>query len=275
MQDGACPFCDASPSEEITKDFSLTGISHRTEGNLAVAVDWRNEVAQRLEAYRVRRRGLCPNPAQSDLPFDESAIPVREKAIPPDASPLSRSLPKPATESRRSKQRAAPLEIDLAQPVLDFAAAADRRAAKQTTALLAPVASLAERRRAAFLDMTLLFSAYGGFLAMFSAVGGHWNLSKLDFAVTLATFALFYAQYFVLFMFFGGATPGMRLRGLHVVTFDGADPSHAHLLWRSAGYLVSGGTLMLGFLWALWDHDHLCWHDRISQTCLSPADPGR
>jgi uncharacterized RDD family membrane protein YckC len=274
IQEGACPFCDAPLSLATTQDSAPTGIPQRTEGNLAVAVDWRNEVSHRLEAYRVRRRRLCADPAQSDLPFDEPARPVQEKAIASDASRRLRPLPTPAVEPRRNRPRVAPVEIDLAQPVLDFAAAASRRTTKQATALIVPVASLVERRRAALLDVALLLSAYGGFLAMFSAVGGHWNLSKLDFAVTLATLALFYAQYFALFMFCGGATPGMRLRGLRVVTFDGADPSLGHLLWRGVGYLVSGGTLMLGFFWALWDDDHLSWHDRISQTCLTPANTG-
>jgi hypothetical protein len=29
---------------------------------------------------------------------------------------------------------------------------------------------------------------------------------------------------------------------------------------------------MLGFLWALWDEDHLCWQDRISRTYLTPLE---
>ena len=44
------------------------------------------------------------------------------------------------------------------------------------------------------------------------------------------------------------------------------------MLWRSFGYLVSAGTLLFGFLAALWDEDHLTWHDRISQTYLTSAD---
>jgi uncharacterized RDD family membrane protein YckC len=75
----------------------------------------------------------------------------------------------------------------------------------------------------------------------------------------------------MLFTVFGGSTPGMMLRGLRVVGFDGDAPTPRQMLWRSFGYLISAGTLMLGFLWALWDEDHLCWQDRISQTYLTPA----
>jgi uncharacterized RDD family membrane protein YckC len=83
--------------------------------------------------------------------------------------------------------------------------------------------------------------------------------------------ALFYAQYFALFTVFGGETPGMSLFKLRVVSFDGAVPTSRQLLWRSFGYLVSAGTALLGFLWALWDEDHLTWQDRISQTYLTNA----
>ena len=81
--------------------------------------------------------------------------------------------------------------------------------------------------------------------------------------------ALLYAQYFTLFTYFGGSTPGMMLCKLRVVSFDGTDPTSEQLLWRSFGYMVSAGTGALGFIWALWDEEHLTWQDRISQTYLT------
>ncbi len=117
----------------------------------------------------------------------------------------------------------------------------------------------------------MLFS-YGAFLSLFAAAGGRFAFSKLDLAVVAATLALFYAMYVALFTFFGGSTPGMMLAHLRVVSFDGSDPTPSQLLWRSFGYLVSAGMLMFGFLAALWDEDHLTWHDRISQTYLTSAE---
>jgi uncharacterized RDD family membrane protein YckC len=90
--------------------------------------------------------------------------------------------------------------------------------------------------------------------------------------VTAATLVLFYAQYFALFTVFGGCTPGMMLCRLRVLSFDGRMPTSRQMIWRSFGYLVSAGTCMLGFLWALWDEDHLCWQDRISRTYLTPLE---
>ena len=131
------------------------------------------------------------------------------------------------------------------------------------------MAALSERRRAGLLDAGFLALAYSSFLALFGSLGGHFAFGKSDVAVHGATLALFYAQYFGLFTVLGGSTPGMLLRGLRVVSFDGGPPTPRQLLWRSFGYLVSGGTALLGFLWALWDDDHLTWQDRISQTYLT------
>ncbi len=119
------------------------------------------------------------------------------------------------------------------------------------------------------LDAALLLFSYGGMLALFTVLGGHVGFNKLDLAVAGATLALFYAQYFALFTVFGGSTPGMMLRGLRVASFDGRVPTSRQMAWRSFGYLISAGTCFLGFVWALWDDEQLCWQDRISQTYLT------
>jgi uncharacterized RDD family membrane protein YckC len=122
------------------------------------------------------------------------------------------------------------------------------------------------------VDASLLLFSYGGMLALFAVLGGHIGWNKLDLSVAGATFALFYAQYFALFTVFGGSTPGMMLRHLCVVNFDGGIPTSRQMAWRSIGYLISAGACFLGFVWAIWDEDQLCWHDRISQTYLTPNE---
>ncbi len=131
-----------------------------------------------------------------------------------------------------------------------------------------PVATIDERRAAAMIDAACLAFAYGGFLALFGSLGGHFTFSKLNAAVYFFTFAFVYLQYFGLFTIFGGTTPGMMIRGLQVATFSGDEPTLRHLLLRASGYVLSAGTLFLGFLWALWDEDALTWHDRLSGTYL-------
>ena len=109
-------------------------------------------------------------------------------------------------------------------------------------------------------------------LALFTVLGGHIGFNKLGALVTGATLVLFYAQYFALFTILGGSTPGMMGRRLRVVSLDGSAPTSRQMAWRSFGYLISAGTCFLGFLWALWDEDHLCWQDRISQTYVTPIE---
>ena len=134
---------------------------------------------------------------------------------------------------------------------------------------LYPVASLEERRIAAIIDAACLFFAYGGFVALFSSLGGQFSATKLNAVVYLATFAVVYLQYFALFTIFGGTTPGMMFRGLQVASFSGAPPTPRQYLLRSVGYVLSAAAVFAGFAWSWWDEDHLTWHDRISRTYLS------
>ena len=111
------------------------------------------------------------------------------------------------------------------------------------------------------------------FVGLLAGLGVGIATNRLALAICLVILFLLYAQYFGLFSAFGGTTPGMRIAGLHVVSFDGNPPTPKQLLWRSLGYLVAGGACLLGFFWALWDEDRLCWQDRASQTYLTTLAP--
>ena len=268
-----CCLCDT----RLSKNSDVISVPEpsrlRSEGNLAVEPDWRTEVSQRLEAYQVRHGRPRETHTQPELAF---ALPDS-----PASSGVSSAVhtfePPPATLTKRRFRpaRVERLEIDVEQPAFDFSGTPQRTAGKTAVSAydspIPSVASLAERRRAGLLDVIFLLSAYGGFLMLFRALGGRFSLSRLDAIVTVATLGLLYAQYVTLFTYFAGATPGMMLRNLRVAGLDGLDPSPRQLLWRSLGYVISAGTMMLGFIWTLWDEDQLSWHDRISQTCITPA----
>ena len=250
-EDQACPFCD-TPFPETDEN----------EPNEAVVVaaaepEWRKEVTRRLDEYRARRRRYVDE-SQSAMPF----LGRYEENQEPSGAALHAGL-RPRQPER--------VEISLSQPELDFSSTPDYRSHPQTA--LVPVASLEERRWAGLLDAIFLGLTYAGFLGLFRSLGGQFSLDKVDAAVYVATFFLFYVPYFALFTIFGGGTPGMQLRGLYVVRMDGYLPDTRQLFWRSFGYVLSGGTLLLGFLWSLWDEDHFTWQDRISQTFLTSAMP--
>ncbi len=244
-----------------------------TDGNLAVQPEWRSEVVNRLREYRVRRSGGVISDLQSVLPFEDGS----KTASDTDDQASNAEAPAADASPRLRKLRTERFEISI--PAQDFGATSGRpgrlnfdRESLESVPELFPVASLPERRRAALLDFALLIFSYGGMLALFTALGGRIGLNRLDLVVCGATLALFYAQYFALFTIFGGSTPGMMIRGLRVVSFDGGVPTSRQMAWRSFGYLVSAGTCLLGFMWALWDEDHLCWQDRISHTYLTSVE---
>lgn len=164
-----------------------------------------------------------------------------------------------------------PPEIEMEGPAKQHVAEPKETSIRLDSALL-PVAELSVRRRAAAVDAVCLLVAYAVILGSFAFFGGKLVVGKLDAIVCGAIFALLYIQYFSLFTMMGGATPGMMLAGLHLVSFDGSAPEPRQLIRRSAGYLLSGGMALMGFLWSFWDEDHLSWHDHISQTYITPIE---
>lgn len=281
-----CTFCDAplvasdETLEPVPAGVSAPGDSVAGVGNASIAVEpeWRVEVSRRLEAYRVRRHRYRPDDSQTGLPFspalahpdDGHAADELEFAERPRVRTAQRFVQRVIPRAVPRKSPNERVEINI-QPELDFSSFPDDRAHPQTA--LVPVADLAERRRAGALDALFLALTYAGFLGLFRSLGGQVVMEKVDAIVYLAAFYLFYAQYFFLFTTFAGATPGMQLRGITVVRLDGSLPDTRQLLWRSFGYLLSGATMMLGFLWSLWDEDHFTWQDRISQTYITAATP--
>ena len=74
--------------------------------------------------------------------------------------------------------------------------------------------------------------------------------------------------YQMLFFTLGRATPGMKYAQIRLMTFDGMTPVRAERYKRMAALMVSVLPVGLGLAWALFDEDHLSWHDRLSRTYL-------
>jgi uncharacterized RDD family membrane protein YckC/ribosomal protein L40E len=275
---------------------------------------WRTELHNRLEAYRVRRRKVSPNAAQTQLPFEEpvlakraSAVAARQAAAPVAANhvatvPVAQFPTLTIAEQQPTSYESAPAPSPATRDDdFAFTIAIGRIATKPHTADgrmmidvsnssdadapsdeprelterahngLYPVAPLKDRQLAGIIDAAFLLFAFGGFVALFGSLGGQLTLSKMSAAVYLTSLAVVYFQYFALFTVFGATTPGMMFRGLQVMSFSGEPPTPRQMLLRSAGYMLSAGACLIGFLWAIWDEDQLTWHDRLSKTYLSSA----
>ncbi len=267
-----CCLCDTRLSKNPDAISVPAPAKLRSEGNLAVEPDWRSEVFQRVDAYNVRRGRPRENRLQPELAFVQPDSPEPAAEARPQIHSVE-AAPTTIATRRFRPARVERVEIEVEQPSFDFtghsAHIGPKTAASSYDSAATSVAPLLERRRAGALDFAFLLFAYAGFLMLFHSLGGRFSLSRFDALVTVAALGLLYAQYVALFTYYAQATPGMMLRGLRVTSLDGLDPSPRQLLWRSLGYLVSAGAMMLGFLWILWDEDQLSWHDRISQTCVT------
>jgi uncharacterized RDD family membrane protein YckC len=222
-----------------------------------------------------------PPTSQSQLPFGEldqirhsaAAIGVADPPIPDTADDDFSFTIAIGRYSPPKEKRDGRLEIDVSIPPGEQANSESDEAQTHSKHYgLYPVASLEERRWSAVIDIVCLLFAYGGFLALFSSLGGQFTLSKLSAEVYAATLGIVYLQYFALFTVFGGTTPGMMFRGLQVSSFSGETPTPRQMLLRSLGYLISASTAFMGFAWAWWDEDALTWHDRISHTYLTSPE---
>ncbi len=64
------------------------------------------------------------------------------------------------------------------------------------------------------------------------------------------------------------ATPGMKYAMLSLRTFDGKRPTREQRCRRLGALALSMLPVGLGAVWALFDDEHLAWHDRWSGTYL-------
>lgn len=74
--------------------------------------------------------------------------------------------------------------------------------------------------------------------------------------------------YQMFFLSVAKMTPGMRYAQISLCTFDDETPSPEQLRGRMGALLLSLIPMGLGLVWAIFDEDHMSWHDRFSRTYL-------
>jgi len=132
-----------------------------------------------------------------------------------------------------------------------------------TTLYLAP---FSRRLMAAVVDGALIT---GSFLAAaLTAVVNMDHLPALKSIEFAAATALLVTAllYETVFSTLAEATPGMRYAGISLCTFDELIPTPLQRCGRLGAMLLSLLPLGLGVAWAVFDEDHLSWHDRLSKT---------
>jgi len=134
--------------------------------------------------------------------------------------------------------------------------------------IFAPIAPIYLR---AITEVADAFISMSGFL-LFSSIlmwAGAMPQGRGFMMLAALLPGFFWSLYQYLFLVNTGSTPGMRLTGLKLAEFDGNVVSRSRRRARVLSMSVSTLAVGLGFVWALLDIDHLCWHDRASRTFLT------
>ena len=100
----------------------------------------------------------------------------------------------------------------------------------------------------------------------FIAIRGGEPVERGDNLLYQVTLVIVVYAFFVGFWSGPGRTLGMQSWRLQLENDQGKVPTIAQASLRFLASLLSWLPLGLGFLWQLWDHDKLTWHDRISHT---------
>jgi len=129
---------------------------------------------------------------------------------------------------------------------------------------------LLRRLLAALIDYVIIALACGMFGFVF------WKVTAIRpprfqlLCLALGLSGLFWATYQYLLVVYSGATPGLRLARLQITRFDGSPAGRSLRRWRVLASFLSAASLGMGYAWVFLDEDSLCWHDRITHTCLTP-----
>jgi uncharacterized RDD family membrane protein YckC len=87
-------------------------------------------------------------------------------------------------------------------------------------------------------------------------------------AISAAGLLIMGSVYMAFFFALASFTPGMKYAGISLSTIEGGCPARQQRLSRLVALLLSVLPVGLGVVWAIFDEDHLSWHDRLSQTYL-------
>jgi uncharacterized RDD family membrane protein YckC len=153
------------------------------------------------------------------------------------------------------------LRLDAEQMPQSFAEPAP---AVQTHAIhLAPVTL---RALAAVVDFAWVCAAFAATALLAAAnLDSRPSMKIMELVAVAALFAIG-VLYHGLFFAVARSTPGMRYAGIGLCTFSDENPTPQQLQRRVGAVILSLLPVGLGLLWAIFDEDHLTWHDRLSHT---------
>ena len=250
---------ESSPVE--THDSSATAAETATEE----LPEWRQQLSQRLLSLKQQREVSGAVRDESEIPAHaDSAAPVSARPFEPDQSQAdAKSVVSPSSEkiidditSGQAREVEPP-----------FRAAAGNAKSPAFSDYNEGPMILLSRTLAGLVDLFIIGISTGALIVAADIFSG---IEVLGFASIVNFSLLFLLIYFTYSLFFFRAssqTIGMMMTNLRLVTGKGTErPRVGRILLRSFGFLISLCCFGIGLLWALFDQDHRCFHDRLTST---------
>jgi uncharacterized RDD family membrane protein YckC len=129
------------------------------------------------------------------------------------------------------------------------------------------VASMSDRVLASVVDGALVTLAFVAAAVVVIASTSHPPAGRMAIIAGICGWLLFGLLYQFLFLSYAEeGTPGMRYARIALCTFDDDNPTPEQMRQRIPAMLLAGVPGGLGLAWALFDKDHLGWHDRLTKT---------
>jgi uncharacterized RDD family membrane protein YckC len=152
------------------------------------------------------------------------------------------------------------------RPKAAWESASSRTEASTQTAELV-VAPISDRVLASVVDGALVSLAFLAAAVVVIASTAHPPTGRIALIASGCGLLLFGLLYQFLFLSYAEeGTPGMRYARIALCTFDDDNPSSQQMIMRIPALLLAALPAGLGLLWAVFDGDHLGWHDRMTRT---------
>ena len=200
--------------------------------------------------------------ANLNAEMDLHHVPVQEKVHPameavPQAAVAHYGFGVAAAEPRTSARVAAeerPARKAAVKPV-------------EAAAVELLVAPFSDRMLATVVDGALVTLAFLAAAVVVIASTAHPPTGRIALIASACGLLLFGLLYQFLFLSYAEeGTPGMRYARIALCTFDDDNPSREQMRRRIPAMLLAAAPAGLGLLWALFDGEHLGWHDRLTKT---------
>jgi uncharacterized RDD family membrane protein YckC len=138
-----------------------------------------------------------------------------------------------------------------------------------------PYAGVATRGLALAIDAVVaqaIVFGVGAVLALIGSLFGDVRLEDTGKLLAAVAWLALECTYFVVFWASAGQTPGMRVMGVRLTTYDGGYPSIARSVVRFVGLGLAIVPLFLGFVPALVDARRRALQDFLAGTVVLYAD---